>query len=104
MNTNPDFSTFNFEYFLKVRDLALKDAETAISYLGVSQEFNQLITHLDTSALVELSRIKQPLVIPHQEPWWWNRLFIALKSGRPEEIALILEQASMITSRSGGSK
>ena len=89
MNAKADFSTFNFEYFLKVRDLALQDAETATVYLGVSHEFSRLITLLDTSTLVELSRIKQPLVIPHREPWWWERLFLALKNGRPDRKSVV---------------
>ena len=102
MNSYPDFSTFNFEYFLKVRDLALKDRETVATYLGVTQEFGQLIAGVDSDTLIELCKIKQPLVIPYREHWWWDRLFTALKNGRQEEISLIMEQASIITSRSGG--
>lgn len=102
MNEDANFSTFNFEYFLKVRELAIKDSQIVSTYLGVDSSFSQLITAIDTSALVELGRIKQPLVVPFQPQWWWERLFTALKSGRTEEINLILEQASIITARPGG--
>ncbi len=102
MNADADFSTFNFEYFLKVRDLALKDAETVATRLGVSQKFTHIIRNLDAGSLAELSRIKQPLVVPHQEQWWWERLLTALHSGRQAETKIILEQASIITSKHGG--
>lgn len=102
MKTESDFSTFNFEYLLRARDITRKDSETASVSLGVAPEFCKLLSEIDTTSLIELSKVKQPLVVPCKEEWWWKRLFTALKEGRHDEVTLILEQASVITTKSGG--
>lgn len=102
MKTESDFSTFNFEYLLRAREITLKDSETAAVTLGVAPQFCQQLAEIDTTSLIELSKIRQPLVIPCKEEWWWRRLFTALKDGRQDEVAMILEQASVITTKSGG--
>lgn len=104
MNDDTDFSTFNFEYLLKARDLAIKDTETVSALLGIDPELAERLTRIEPKALHFIGRIKQPLFVPHQNLWWWNRLFTALETGCDEEVKLILEQASMITSSVGGDK
>ncbi len=47
--------------------------------------------------LAHVSLIKQPLLLPRQEAWWWSRLFTAVREGRAEEIEAIMEHAPLIT-------
>lgn len=92
-----DFSHVNLEYLIQARDLAERDAELAATLLGIPVEMARLLADLTPQELTYVAIIKPPLLIPRQETWWWSRLFTAIREGRMEELAAIVEHASLIT-------
>lgn len=94
---NLDFSHVNLEYLIQARDLAERDPERAATLLGIPNDLAQLLGELTPHDLAHVSHIKLPLLIPRQEPWWWSRLFTAIRGGRTEEVEVIIEHASLIT-------
>ncbi len=91
-----DFSRANLHYLICARDLARVSPARAAVLLGVPGALAQLLAQLDAEALAAVTQIKAPLLIPRQEPWWWKRLFAALRADRREEVQTVLEQASLI--------
>ena len=96
-----DFSRVNLQYLISARDLARRFPERASLVLGVSDDLTQLLAGLDPAALVTVIEIKAPLLVLRQEPWWWKRLFAALRDGRPDELGTVLEQAGLIVAIGG---
>jgi hypothetical protein len=86
-----DFSRVNFQYLICARDLARDYPERAAVLLGAPDTLVQLLAELDPEALAAVTEIKAPLLIPRQEPWWWDRLFSAIQAGRPDELLAVLE-------------
>ena len=93
---NVDFSRVNLHYLICARDLARASPARAGVLLGVSDALGQSLAQLDPEALAAVAEIKAPLLILRQEPWWWKRLFAALRTGRPGEVQTVLEQAGLI--------
>ena len=93
---NVDFSRVNLHYLICARDLARASPARAGVLLGVSDALGQSLAQLDSEALAAVAEIKAPLLILRQEPWWWTRLFAALRTGRPGEVQTVLEQAGLI--------
>ena len=91
-----DFSRVNLQYLICVRDLARQTPERVPLMLGIDDPLGRLLAELSAEQLAEVTRIKAPLLIPRQESWWWERLFIALQGGRTEEVQAILEHAGLI--------
>ena len=91
-----DFSRVNLHYLICARDLARASPARAGVLLGVSDALGQSLAQLDPEALAAVAEIKAPLLILRQEPWWWKRLFAALRMGRPDEVQTVLEQAGLI--------
>jgi hypothetical protein len=92
-----DFSHVNLEYLIRARDLAERDCELAATLLGIPIEMARLLAELTPQELTYISLIKPPLLTPRQATWWWSRLFTAIRAGRMEELAAIVEHASLIT-------
>ncbi len=91
-----DFSRVNLHYLICARDLARASPARAAVLLGVPEDLGQLLAELDAEALAAVTEIKAPLLILRQEPWWWKRLFTALRADRPDEVQSVLEQAGLI--------
>ena len=96
-----DFSLVNLHYLLCARDLARGYPERAAVLLGVTPDLVRRLAELDPAALVVVAEVKAPLLVLRPEPWWWHRLFTALKSGSPDELRAVLEQAGLIVPHGG---
>ena len=94
---NFDFSEVNLAYLIQARDLAKRDPELVATMLGMPNDMARLLAGLTPKEIAHVSLIKQPLLIPRQEAWWWSRLFTAVREGRAEEIEAIMEHAPLIT-------
>ncbi len=92
-----DFSGINLEYLIRARDLAKRDPEFVATLLGMEIEMALLLADLKPKELTRISLIKQPLLMPRQEPWWWSRLFVALREGHADEIEAVIEHAPLVT-------
>ena len=66
-------------------------------FTGMPDDMARLLASLTAKEIAHVSLIKQPLLVPRQEAWWWSRLFTAVREGRTEEIEAIMEHASLIT-------
>ena len=102
MSFDFDFSDINLEYLLRTRDLAQHDPEVVAALLGISAKLARSLTQTTPKELTRIIRIKPPLVVPRQEAWWWERLFNALRDGKPGEIDAIIEHAILIMSARPG--
>jgi hypothetical protein len=91
-----DFSRVNLQYLICARDLARAYPERAALLLGVPDALSKSLAELGAEDLAAVTQIKAPLLILRQEPWWWNRLFTALRSDQPEELQAVLDQAGLI--------
>jgi hypothetical protein len=91
-----NFSRVNLQYLICARDLARAYPERAALLLGVPDALSNSLAELSAEDLAAVTQIKTPLLILRQEPWWWNRLFTALRADRPEELQAVLDQAGLI--------
>ena len=91
-----DFSRVNLHYLICARDLARASPARAAVLLGVPEDLVQLLADLDAETLVAVTEIKAPLLIFRQKPWWWKRLFTALRADRSDEVQSVLEQVGLI--------
>jgi len=94
-----DFSQINLQYLIHARDLTRRDPELAATLTGLADDLAHLLAELTPYQLSQITQIKLPLLIPRQETWWWSRLFAAAREGRAEEIATIMEHATLFTVR-----
>lgn len=95
-----DFSKVNLEYLIQARDLAREDAEVTAVLLGMPRQLAHVLADVAPEELAQIIVIKSPLLVPRQEPWWWQRLFKAVREGRPDELEAVLEHASLTSLRS----
>lgn len=103
MSLDTDFSSINYQYLLKARDVAKQDPELAVTLLGIPRELADLLAQSSASELTSLVQIKEPLLMLRADSWWWQRFFIAIKDGRQEEIEAVIEHACFVaTSPKGG--
>lgn len=91
-----DFSQINLQYLILTRDLARKDPVLVAKLLAIPEDMMQLLASLSPTDLAYIANIKVPLLIPHQNTWWWSRLFTAIREGRKEEILAIIDHAVLI--------
>lgn len=94
-----DFSQINLQYLIHARDLSRQDPLLAATLTGLTDDLAHLLAELTPYQLSQITQIKLPLLIPRQETWWWSRLFAAAREGRTEEIATIMEHATLFTVR-----
>lgn len=92
-----NFSRINLEYLVQARDLAREDPERVAVLLGMSRKLAYLLADATPQELTHIMEIKPPLLIPRQESWWWQRLFKAVREGRPDELKAIMEHASLVS-------
>ena len=92
---NMDFSQMNLQYLIQARDLTQQDPQLAAVLLGLSDEMACLLPDVTPHQIGQIIQIQSPLLIPRQEAWWWSRLLMALRDGRPDEIADVLEDAGL---------
>jgi len=92
-----DFSKINLEYLMYVRDLAREDIEVMAVLLGIPNQLARILAEVRPEELVRVVEIKIPLLIPRHEPWWWQRLFEAIREGRTDELKAIIEHASLLS-------
>ncbi len=93
---NIDFSQINLQYLIQVNQLAQHDPVLTTAITGIPDETALLLGSLTPGDLTRLSLIKSPLLTPHPAPWWWARIFAALRDGRKEEIKTLLEQTATL--------
>jgi hypothetical protein len=92
-----DFSKINLEYLMYVRDLAREDIEVIAALLGIPSKLARILADVRPEEMVRIVEIKIPLLIPRHEPWWWQRLFEAIREGRTDELKAIIEHASLMS-------
>lgn len=92
-----NFSRINLEYLVQARDLAREDPEQVAVLLGMSRRLAYLLADVTPQELAHVMQIKPPLLVPRQESWWWQRLFKAVREGRPDELNAIMEHASLVS-------
>lgn len=92
-----DFSKVNLEYLIQARDLARADVQLVSVLLGIPLNLAQVIAEVAPEELTQVIEIKMPLLIPRQEPWWWERLFRAMRESRSEELKTVIEHLSLVT-------
>lgn len=95
MMRDVDFSRVNLYYLICARDLARASPVRAEMLLGAPEAIGQALAELDAETLAAVTEIKAPLFVLRQEPWWWTRLFTALKAGKRDEVQSILTQAGL---------
>jgi len=103
MNSDTDFSSINYQFLLKARDVARQDPDLVVALLGIPKELAEPLAKTSAPALAALMQIKEPLLTIRAETWWWKRLFVAINDGRQEEIDMIIEHASFVTTSPKGS-
>lgn len=94
---NFDFSEVNLEYLIQARDLAMRDPELVATMLGMKTDLVQLLAELKPTDLSRISLIKQPLLVPREQSWWWSRLLTAIRQGRIDEIKAVIDHLPLIT-------
>ena len=97
MSSDADFSSINYQYLLKARDVAKHDPDLVAALLGIPKELVEPLAKTSASALAALTHIKEPLLTLRAETWWWERFLKAINDGRPEEIEAVIEHASFVT-------
>ncbi len=89
-----DFSRFNVEYFLSLRELANENPAVAASIFRSPPEFLRGFAKLTPHQLANLANVNIPLVVPQDEPTWWPRFIRALRDGDHSEVMSLSEEAS----------
>jgi len=97
MSMDTDFSSINYQFLLKAREIAKQDPEMVALLLGIPKELAEPLANTSASALTSIIQIKEPLLTLRSEVWWWERLFKALNEGNQDEINAILEHACFVT-------
>ena len=93
---NYDFSQINLQSMIPAGDLAKKDSVLVAKLFAVPEDMTHLLASLSPADLACIANIKVPLLVPHQDTWWWSRLFTAMREGRKEEILAIIDHAVLI--------
>ena len=92
-----NFSEMNLHYLIQARDLTIRDLQRGAALLGIPEPMGQLLHDMHPSLLARFAGIRHPLIVPRLDTQWWIRLSNVLQEGDPEEIALLLNQAILIT-------
>lgn len=95
MDIDFDFSRVNLQYLIQFRDIAKQNPELAAVVLGLPPHLASLLAEVSLESLISLTCIKAPLFTPRTEPWWWSRLFTALKDARAHEVEVVIEHANL---------
>lgn len=103
MISDTDFSSINYQYLLKARDVARRDPDLVVALLGIPKELVEPLAQTSASGLTALMQINEPLLMLREESWWWERFFTAINDGRPEEIEAVIEHAFFVTTSPKGS-
>lgn len=93
---NTDFSKLNLQYLIQARDLAHQAPQCAGALMEVPMQWVEQIATLKPDDLARSIDIRLPLLVPRCEPWWWARLFKALKAGRTAEVDAVLAHAGLL--------
>ena len=103
MSLETDFSSINYQYLLKVRDIAKQEPDLVVALLGIPKEVALPLAQASPPALAALTQIREPLITLRMETWWWDRFFKAINEGRQEEIDAVIEHACFLgTTPMGG--
>ena len=103
MSLDTDFSSINYQYLLKVRDIAKQEPDLVVALLGIPKELALPLSQTSAPALAALTNIREPLVTLRVETWWWHRFLKAINEGKLEEIDAVIEHACFLgTSPMGG--
>ena len=103
MSFDTDFSSINYQYLLKVRDIAKQEPDLVAALLGIPKELALLLSRASAPSLAALIHIREPLITLRMETWWWDRFLKAINDGQPEEIDAVIEHACFLgTSPMGG--
>jgi hypothetical protein len=89
-----NFSAFNMEYFLAVRDVINENPAFAAALFGASPDFLHSLAELTPHQVAKLAYVTMPLVVPRAEPTWWPRFMRALADGDPHELTALSEEAA----------
>ena len=92
-----NFSQLNLHYLIQARDLTIRDLQRGAALLGIPEPMGQLLHDMHPSLLARFAGIRHPLIVPRLDTQWWIRLLTVLQEGDREEIALLLNQAILIT-------
>ena len=103
MTLDTDFSSINYQYLLKARDVAKRDPDLVVALLGIPKELVEPLTQTSASGLAALLNIKEPLLMLRAETWWWERFFTAINDSKKEEIDAVIEHACFIATSPKGS-
>ena len=98
MEQSTDFSEMNFQYLIRIRDLALHDPHLVTSLFGIPSDIAHLLTQITPEALAQIREVKIPLMVPRHDCWWWERLLAALQQDKSNEISAIAEHAIVLAS------
>jgi hypothetical protein len=90
-----DFSTVNLQYLLRARDCAREDLQRSAVVLGITPALAQLLAQSEPELFGAFPKIQVPLVMLQGAPWWWTRLFEAIRSGRTDELEAVLEHLAV---------
>jgi hypothetical protein len=91
-----DFSRINLAYLINARDIARAIPDRAPVLLGVADPLGQILAGLTADTLAGMSQIKPPLLVPRQEPWWWERLLAAIHAQCPDAVQDVLDHAGLL--------
>ena len=91
-----NFSSINLQYLIQARDIARKDVDCGSILLGMEKELSKELAEISPQGLSMVTRIKIPLIAPHQHTLWWKRFLRALDEGRTDEAQAIMEHANLI--------
>lgn len=94
-----DFSSLNLQYLVQARDLAKQDRLLAATLLNFPDEMTGMLADLSPQSLSQIANIKIPLLLPHQEIWWWSRLLTSLERGRIDEVVAVSNHLPLIIVR-----
>jgi len=72
MISDTDFSSINYQYLLKARDVARRDPDLVVALLGIPKELVEPLAQTSPSALAALMQINEPLLTLREESWWWH--------------------------------
>ena len=103
MSLDTDFSSINYQYLVKVRDIAKQEPDLVVALLGIPRELVEPLSQTAAPSLASIAHIREPLITLRAETWWWERFLKAVSDGRQEEIDAVIEHACFLaTSPVGG--
>lgn len=94
-----DFSHLNLQYLIQARELAQYLPQQAVVLAGLPLPLLELLRKLRPEDLTHCRAIRLPLLSPRWEPWWWERLLQALRTGRVEEVNAVLAHTGLLLAR-----